>query len=62
MCNESTLSYCRFAKELGISIAGEKLDCRDMQAFSAQVRNIYNFPYSDIPRDMQAFSAQVGEN
>jgi len=29
-------AYKRFAKELGISIAGEKLDCRDMQSFSAQ--------------------------
>ena len=28
----------RFAKELGISIAGEKLDCRDMKSFSAQVK------------------------
>ena len=36
-CNESSLSNDRFAKELGISIAGEKLDCRDMQSFSAQV-------------------------
>merc|ERR1712156_175383 len=29
-------AYKRFAKELGVSIAGEKLDCRDMQSFSAQ--------------------------
>ena len=36
-CNESSISNDRFAKELGISIAGEKLDCRDMQSFSAQV-------------------------
>ena len=38
-CNQSSLPYDRFAKELGISIAGEKLDCRDMQSFSAQVGN-----------------------
>ena len=27
----------RFAKELGVNIEGEKLDCRDMKAFSDQV-------------------------
>ena len=27
----------RFAKELGVNIEGEKLDCRDMKPFSDQV-------------------------
>ena len=48
-CNQSSLPYDRFAKELGISIAGEKLDCRDMQSFSAQVR-IEKHISSPIPR------------
>ena len=48
-CNQSSLPYDRFAKELGISIAGEKLDCRDMQSFSAQVSNAKDIS-SPIPR------------
>ena len=50
-CNESSLSNDRFAKELGISIAGEKLDCRDMQSFSAQVGSKYLISLIPLPRE-----------